>query len=92
MSEDMGAPSIAAARTHCREVARLMDAGEVVALHCRAGLGRTGTMLAAQLVHEGASALDALEAVRRVEPRWVQSHEQIEFLERFAADERVQVG
>ncbi len=82
--DDMKAPSIAAAQGFCAEVARLLAAGEVVVLHCRAGLGRTGTMLAAQLIHEGSSALAALEAARRVEPRWVQSEEQVEFLERFA--------
>ncbi|MCC6555864.1 MAG: dual specificity protein phosphatase family protein, partial [Polyangiaceae bacterium] len=82
--EDMRAPSIEAARAHCEEIARLEAAGEVIAVHCRAGLGRTGTMLAAQLVHEGASALEAIEAVRRVEAQWIKSEAQIVFLERFA--------
>lgn len=83
--EDMRAPSIEAARRHCTQVAALVAAGEVVVVHCRAGLGRTGMMLAAQLVHEGASAIEALESARRIEPRWVQSDEQVAFLERFAA-------
>jgi len=52
-------------------------------MHCRAGLGRTGTMLAAVLIAEGLAALDALEAVRRVQPRFVQSQTQLDFLERF---------
>lgn len=83
--EDMGAPTLAAALEHCERVARLVAAGEVVALHCRAGLGRTGTLLAAQLVYEGKSALEALEEVRRIEPRWVQSEDQARFLEQLAA-------
>jgi atypical dual specificity phosphatase len=80
---DMQAPHIDAAREHCQAIADLLAAGEVVAFHCRAGLGRTGTMLAAQLVRDGATAVAALEAVRRVEPHWVQSNEQIAFLEHF---------
>jgi atypical dual specificity phosphatase len=48
-------------------------------------LGRTGTILATYLIWEGAEALSALETVRRVEPRWVQSEEQVAFLERFAS-------
>jgi len=82
---DMGAPSIEEARRLCTEIARRTKAGRSVAVHCRAGLGRTGTILAAFLILEGASALDALETVRCVQPRFVQSDEQIEFLSAFAS-------
>jgi atypical dual specificity phosphatase len=41
-------------------------------------------MLAAHLIMEGQSALQALESVRRIERRWVQSDEQERFLERFS--------
>ena len=81
---DMGAPSKEIAMSLCARISELMDRGEAVAVHCRAGLGRTGTLLAAQLIWEGQSALDALETVRRIEPRWVQSDEQTRFLEQFA--------
>jgi atypical dual specificity phosphatase len=81
--KDMSAPPVGAALEHCAQMAELMARGEVVALHCRAGLGRTGTMIVAQLIFEGQSAIEALEHARRVEPRWVQSAEQLEFLERF---------
>ena len=60
-----------------------MADGASVAIHCRAGLGRTGTLLAAVLIYEGFAALDAIERVRRVQPRFVQSQSQAEFLERF---------
>jgi len=82
--DDMGAPAIEAAKSLCSQVDELLTAGQAVAYHCKAGLGRTGTMLAAQLIWEGSTALDALESVRRIEPRWVQSQEQVDFLERFA--------
>jgi atypical dual specificity phosphatase len=82
--KDMQAPGLEEAEQMCRKVAGLMSQGHVVAYHCRAGLGRTGTMLASHLIMEGKSALDALESVRRIEPRWVQSDEQVRFLERFS--------
>jgi atypical dual specificity phosphatase len=81
---DMGAPSIEQASQLCSQIDAMLANDDVVAVHCRAGLGRTGTVLAAYLIWEGTSALDALESVRRVEPRWVQSEEQVTFLEEFA--------
>lgn len=82
--EDMRAPPLAEAAKHCQLVERLVARGEVVCVHCRAGLGRTGTMLACQLIWRGVPALDALETVRAIQPRWVQSDEQVEFLIAFA--------
>lgn len=81
---DMAAPSHTQAFDICRKIEQALRDEKVVAVHCRAGLGRTGTILAAYLIWEGQEALDALETVRRVEPRWVQSEEQVAFLEQFA--------
>ena len=81
---DMGAPSIQQATAICEAMDRMIDDDDVVAVHCRAGLGRTGTVLASYLIWEGADALSALETVRRIEPRWVQSEQQTAFLEEFA--------
>jgi atypical dual specificity phosphatase len=80
---DMAAPTIEQGVRLCQRIEQLLAQHEVVAVHCRAGLGRTGTVLAASLIWEGQRALDALEAVRGIEPRWVQSQAQIEFLENF---------
>lgn len=82
---DMAAPSITQAASICKQIEQRLQRNEVLAVHCRAGLGRTGTLLAAYLIWEGAEALSALETVRRVEPRWVQSEEQVAFLEKFAS-------
>ncbi len=84
--KDMGVPSIEVAKNFCHQVETLINAGEAVAIHCKAGIGRTGTMLVAQLIWEGETALHALEVARRIEPRWVQSDVQIKFLEEFARD------
>lgn len=82
---DMMPPTIAQAEAICALIERLVVAGEPVAVHCRAGLGRTGTVLAMSLIHNDHGALEALEAVRRIEPRWVQSPTQVAALETFAA-------
>jgi atypical dual specificity phosphatase len=80
---DMTAPTVEQGVRLCEIIDRLHARNEVVAVHCRAGMGRTGTVLAAHLVWEGYSALGALEAVRSIEPRWVQSQVQIAFLKEF---------
>jgi atypical dual specificity phosphatase len=81
--DDMHAPNIDEAIKWCKRVEKYMKDDEVVAYHCKAGMGRTGTMLTAQLIWEGMTALDALETARKIEPRWVQSEVQIKFLEDF---------
>ncbi len=43
-------------------------AGNPVGVHCTAGLGRSGTMAAAYLVAEGASADEAIATVRQLRP------------------------
>jgi atypical dual specificity phosphatase len=83
--KDMGVPTIDSAMELCEQVGELTEQGEAIAMHCKAGMGRTGTMLVAQLIWEGESALDALEAARSIEPRWVQSEAQVAFLEEFAS-------
>lgn len=66
---DMRAPALPAARSLCAEVERLIAGRRKVAYHCRAGYGRTGTMLAAHLIGRGACALDAISRVRALAPR-----------------------
>jgi atypical dual specificity phosphatase len=84
---DMHPPSLSQAETLCRDISGFLQSGEVVAVHCRAGLGRTGTVLAAYWLwcaKGSLSAVQALEYVRRIEPLWVQSSSQVSFLEEFA--------
>lgn len=78
--EDMDAPSVEAASSLCDQITELLAAGQVVGFHCKAGYGRTGTMLASQLIWEGVDAKTALAQVRAVDPNWVQSTQQERFL------------
>lgn len=81
---DMGAPAIDDALKICQQVDALLSQENSIAFHCRAGMGRTGTLLATYLIWKGKNALSALDQVRNVEPRWVQSQAQVDFLEQFA--------
>lgn len=80
---DMDVPTEEAAARLCAQVAELVAGGQAVGFHCKAGLGRTGTMLACQLIWEGSTAAAALRDVRAVEPGWIQSEKQVAFLSRF---------
>lgn len=85
---DMQPPTESQAIALCQHIDQLLASGRVIAVHCRAGLGRTGTLLTAYRLWQAdgcLSALKALEDIRRIEPMWVQSQPQVEFLEQFAA-------
>jgi atypical dual specificity phosphatase len=59
-----------------------------VAVHCGAGLGRTGSVLAAYFVAKGMSAANAIARVRRLRPGSVETEEQVQAVELFARRRR----
>lgn len=81
---DMGVPTIPAAVDLCQRISAWIDTRCPTALHCRAGLGRTGTLLATALVYRGMDAVKAIERVRLVNPRYIQSEAQLRFVHEFA--------
>ena len=82
---DMEAPEIAEATRLCERISEALLAGRRVAVHCKGGLGRTGTLLAAYFIWSGAAKPEALSTIRRVEPRFVQSTAQLAFLRAYWA-------
>lgn len=55
-----------------------------VGVHCTAGLGRTGTMIACWFVHTGLPARDAIARVRRLRPGSIETTEQEDAVIEFA--------
>ena len=84
---DMHAPTHEQMVELCLAIDGYAAQQEVIAVHCKAGLGRTGTVLAAYWLWRAgsaASAVEAIEFVRRLEQGMIQSQAQADFLADFA--------
>jgi atypical dual specificity phosphatase len=82
--EDMEAPTQEQLDRIISAIDRAQEKNMGVAVHCTAGLGRTGVVLACYLVAHGMNAENAIARIRRLRPGSIETHEQVEAIETFA--------
>jgi atypical dual specificity phosphatase len=82
--EDMEAPTQQQLDRCVSAIERANAHGMGVAVHCGAGLGRTGVILAVYFVAKGTSAQNAIGKVRRLRPGSIETDEQAEAVVEFA--------
>ena len=81
LSDDMGVPSFDDLKNSVEYVRDRIQDNEPVMVHCLAGLGRTGTILACYLIkYEKMSAEDAIQHVREKRHGSIQSFVQEEMI------------
>ncbi len=80
---DYQPPSVDQMQAAVAFIDREASAGGAVLVHCTAGRGRTGTILAAYLIHRGATAGAAMSEVRKRRFGSIETHSQEQALEVF---------
>jgi atypical dual specificity phosphatase len=81
---DMEAPELEQLDRCVSAIQKAHDHGMGVAVHCGAGLGRTGVVLAAYFVEKGMTADNAIVHVRRLRPGSIETDEQAEVIQEYA--------
>jgi atypical dual specificity phosphatase len=85
---DMDVPAVDQVEQVMSVIDKAKAAGMGVAVHCLAGKGRTGTVLAAYFVHQGLSAREAIDRVRHLRPGSIEVPEQEDAIRLFERSRR----
>jgi atypical dual specificity phosphatase len=88
--DDMEAPTQELLDRCVSAIVRAHERNMGVAVHCGAGLGRTGVVIAAYLVHRGQSAREAIAEVRQLRPGSIETEDQAAAVAEFARRKRQQ--
>jgi atypical dual specificity phosphatase len=86
--EDMEPPSQDQLDRCVSAILRANERNMGVAVHCGAGLGRTGVVIAAYFEAKGLNALNAIARIRRLRPGSIETDEQAAAVELFARRKR----
>jgi atypical dual specificity phosphatase len=86
--EDMQAPSQEQLERCISALQRAEQQQMPTAVHCGAGLGRTGTVLACYLVAQGQTAQNAIARIRRLRPGSIETEDQADAVVEFARRRR----
>jgi atypical dual specificity phosphatase len=86
--EDMEPPTQEQLDRCVSAILRANERNMGVAVHCGAGLGRTGVVIAAYFVAKGLSAGNAIARIRRLRPGSIETDEQSAAVELFARRKR----
>jgi atypical dual specificity phosphatase len=90
--EDMEAPSQDQLDRCISAIVRANERKMGVAVHCGAGLGRTGVVLAGYFVSRGLNAANAIARIRRLRPGSIETDEQVAAVELYARRKRKEPG
>lgn len=86
--EDFTAPTLDQIAEACGIIESSLTRGSRVLVHCNAGIGRTGTLLACFLAHQGVEPEDAVQRIRGERPMSLETREQITIVARYYESRR----
>ncbi|HEX9722905.1 MAG TPA: dual specificity protein phosphatase family protein [Vicinamibacteria bacterium] len=78
--EDFTAPELEQIVESCAIIERSLSSGRKVLVHCNAGIGRTGAILACSLVRQGEIPEEAVRRVRHLRPYSLETSSQVEIV------------